>query len=66
MKILVKVDEIRLRAIELTVPDSGKLLWNEVEIEEGIVEQLVASGFHATGPLEFNLYEAGLTGSQTE
>ena len=66
MKILLKVDIIRLRGIELTIPESGELAWNEFELEEPTVDQLVADGFQETGPLEFNLYEAGLTGPQTE
>jgi len=66
LKILLKVDVIRLRAIELIVPDKGELSWNEIEIQEGTVDQLVAGGFKETGPLEFNLYDAGLTGPRTE
>ena len=66
MKILMKVDVLRLIGVELKVPREGDLSWNEFEITEDAVDQLVADGFQPVGPLEFNLYDAGLAGSQTQ
>jgi hypothetical protein len=66
MKILMKVDVLRLRAVELRVPDDGPLSWEETDINEDAVNQLMADGFQQSGPLEFNLYEAGLAGPRTE
>jgi hypothetical protein len=66
MKILMKVDIIHLTAVELIVHGSGEITWNEIEIAEDGVERLAASGFQPSGALEFNLYDAGLAGSQTE
>lgn len=60
MKILLKVDPIRLRGVELTIPDSGEPSAREFDLEPDIFEQLKAEGFSVASPLEFHLYDAGL------
>ena len=61
-KILLKVDPIRFQAIELTIPSRGEATWREMEFTEEFDSEIAARGFEATGPFEFNLYEAGLLG----
>lgn len=62
MKILLKVDPLRFQAIELSIPSSGEASWRELEFTEDIEREIASLGFEATGPFEFNLYEAGLLG----
>ncbi len=59
-KILVKVNPIHLRGVEIVVPTEGKPEFNEIEVGEGFETDLAGEGFEAASPLEFNLYWAGL------
>lgn len=65
-KILLKVDPLRLQGIELSIPAKGEPAWRELEFSEDVDKELAAAGFQAIGPFEFNLYEAGLIGPETE
>jgi hypothetical protein len=60
VKILLKVDPIRLQAIELSIPPQGEPSVRDLEFGTDMEENILASGFEPTGPFEFNLYDAGL------
>jgi len=62
VKILLKVDPIRLQAIELSIPAKGDPSVRDLEFGTDIEEKIIAAGFEPTGPFEFNLYDAGLLG----
>lgn len=58
--ILVRVNPIQLKGMEITLPKNGEPEVRELDFDEGIFEDLKADGFKETGPLEFNLYFSGL------
>ncbi|MFZ2906490.1 MAG: hypothetical protein WAZ98_09840 [Cyclobacteriaceae bacterium] len=59
-QLLVKVDPIRFKGTELTIPDKGELIVRELDFDEEIIEDLKTDGFEECSPLEFNLYLSGL------
>jgi hypothetical protein len=58
--ILVRVNPIQLKGMEITLPKSGEPEVRELELDEEIFEDLKADGFKEASPLEFNLYFSGL------
>lgn len=58
--ILVRVNPIQLKGMEITLPKNGEPEVRELDFDEGIFEDLKADGFKEAGPLEFNLYFSGL------
>jgi hypothetical protein len=60
LTILVRVNPIQLKGMEITLPKSGEPEVRELDFDEGIFEDLKADGFKEASPLEFNLYFSGL------
>lgn len=58
--ILVRVNPIQLKGLEITLPKNGEPTLRELEFDEEIFEDLKADGFAEASPLEFNLYFSGL------
>lgn len=58
--ILVRVNPIQLKGMEITLPKTGEPEVRELELDEEIFEDLKADGFAESSPLEFNLYFSGL------
>lgn len=58
--ILVRVNPIQLRGMEITLPKNGQPELRELELDEDIFEDLKADGFTEASPLEFNLYFSGI------
>lgn len=58
--ILVKVNPIFFKGIEITVFADGKSVVRELEFDENIEEDLRRDGFENASALEFNLYVSGL------
>jgi len=58
--ILMKVNPIQLTGSEITIATDGKARLRELELDEQIVEDLLAHGFKEASALEFNLYLSGL------
>lgn len=58
--ILVRVNPIQLKGLEITLPKNGEPTLRELEFDEAIFEDLKADGFTEASPLEFNLYFSGL------
>ncbi len=59
-KIIVKVNPIQLKGIELIITMDGKVESRDLEFDEGIFDDLKEDGFEGASPLEFNLYQTGL------
>lgn len=59
-KIIVKVNPIQLKGVELVIRADGKVESRDLEFDEGIFDDLKEDGFEAASPLEFNLYQTGL------
>jgi hypothetical protein len=59
-RILVKVDPIQYKGVEITIPKEGKMEIRNMQFDEQILDDLKADGFEVCSPLEFNLYESGL------
>jgi hypothetical protein len=59
-KVLVKVNPILYKGVEITVFDDGRTEMREMEFDHEIFDDLKADGFDAASPLEFNLYFSGL------
>ncbi len=59
-KIIVKVNPIQLKGVELVITADGKVESRYLEFDEGIFNDLKEDGFEAASPLEFNLYQTGL------
>ena len=59
-KIIVKVNPIQLKGIELIITMDGKVESRDLEFDEGIFDDLKEDGFEGASPLEFNLYQNGL------
>ena len=58
--ILVKVNPLQLKAMEITLLPHQEPEVREVEIDEHIFEDLKEDGFTEANPLEYNLYLSGL------
>jgi hypothetical protein len=58
--ILLRVNPIQLKGMEITLPKNGEPGVQELELEQSIFEDLKADGFIEASPLEFNLYFSGL------
>jgi hypothetical protein len=59
-KILVKVNPIHWKGIEITIDAHGKMEAREMDFDSGIFDDLKADGFAEASALEFNLYDSGL------
>ena len=59
-KIIVKVNPIQLKGIELIITMDGKVESRDLEFDEGIFDDLKEDGFEGASPMEFNLYQTGL------
>jgi hypothetical protein len=66
VKILLQVNPIHLKGVELTIPDAGEPSARELEFDAGIFATLIAEGYTVASPLEFHLYDAGLVGPGEE
>lgn len=64
--LLVKVNPIHLRGVEIIVPKEGEPEFSEIELGETFESDLAAEGFGPASPLEFNLYWSGLAGSSED
>ncbi len=59
--ILVRVNPIQLKGLEITLSKSGdEPQLRELEFDQDIFEDLKADEFTEASPLEFNLYYTGL------
>jgi hypothetical protein len=58
--LLVKVNQLQLKATEITVFRDQDPEMRDLDIDEEIFEDLKADGFTEASPLEFNLYLSGL------
>jgi hypothetical protein len=58
--ILVKVNPVMFKGIEITLLLNGESQMRELEFDEDIWEDLQADGFEEASALEFNLYYSGL------
>lgn len=59
-RILVKVNPLTFKGVEITVEAGGETSLRELDFDEEIFEDLAADGFTEASPLEFNLYLSGL------
>ena len=59
---LVKVNPIMFKGVEITVFDDGKVEMRNMEFDQEIFDDLKVDGFEAASPLEFNVYLSGLDG----
>ena len=59
-KVLVKVNPIHLKGIEITVFSDGNSELRELDFDQEVFEDLKEDGFETASPLEFNLYLSGL------
>lgn len=60
VKILVKVNPILFKGLEITVDTDGHAELREMEFDQDIFDDLKADEFEEASPLEFNLYLNGL------
>ena len=60
MTVLVKVNPIQFKGIEITVLRNGTVEHRELQFDEEIFEDLKVDGFEPASALEFNLYYTGL------
>jgi hypothetical protein len=60
LTILLRVNPIQFKGMEITLPKNGEPGVQELELEQSIFEDLKAEGFTEASPLEFNLYFSGL------
>ena len=58
--LLVKVNPLQLKAMEITVYPGQDPEMRELEVDEHILDDLKEDGFAEASPLEFNLYLSGL------
>jgi hypothetical protein len=58
--LLVRVNPLQFKGIELTIYNDGQIEKRELEFDEDILEDLAVDGFEAASPIEFNLYLSGL------
>lgn len=59
-KVLVKVNPILFKGVEITVFADGRSELREMVFDDQIFDDLKEDGFEASSPLEFNLYFSGL------
>jgi hypothetical protein len=59
-RIIIKVNPIQLKGVQLTIPKVGPLESVEVELGENILQELAEDGWRESSPLEFNLFYTGL------
>jgi hypothetical protein len=62
LSLLVRVNPIQFKVMEITVPKTGEPTVRELEADPEIINDLKADGFVESSPLEFNLYFSGLIG----
>jgi hypothetical protein len=60
LTILVRVNPIQLKGMEITLSKNSEPEVRELEFDQDIFEDLKADGFTEASPLEFNLYFSGL------
>ena len=58
--LLVKVNPVQLKAMEITVYTDQDPEFRELEVDEDILEDLKIDGFVEASPIEYNLYLSGL------
>jgi hypothetical protein len=58
--ILVKVNPLQFKAMEITVAKTKEAEIREIEVDADIFDDLKADGFTEASPMEFNLYLSGL------
>jgi hypothetical protein len=58
--VLVRVNPLQFKGLEITLPKTGDPEIRELELDEDIFEDLKADGFAEASALEFNLYFSGL------
>lgn len=58
--LLVKVNPILFKGVEISLLGNGKVEMRELSFDEGIWEDLETDGFVESSALEFNLYYSGL------
>lgn len=58
--LLVKVNPLQLKAMEITVYRDQEPELRELEVDEGIFNDLKIDGFTEASPIEYNLYLSGL------
>lgn len=58
--VLVKVNRLQLKAMEITVYRNQDPELRELEVDENILEDLKTDGFAEASPIEYNLYLSGL------
>ncbi|HOX84225.1 MAG TPA: hypothetical protein PLJ60_09470 [Chryseolinea sp.] len=59
-QILVKVNPIEFKGIEISIFKNGESEMRELEFDSNIFEDLKTDGFESSSALEFNLYYSGL------
>ncbi len=59
-QILIKVNPIEFKGIEISISKKGETEMRELEFDSEIFEDLKRDGFEPSSALEFNLYFAGL------
>lgn len=62
VKIMLQINPIHLRGVELTINKSSVVGEREIEFGENIVQELKENGYTESSPLEFNLFYTGLAG----
>jgi hypothetical protein len=62
VKLLVRVNPLQFKVMEITVPKTGEPTVEEQDVDQEIINDLKADGFIESSPLEFNLYFSGLIG----
>ena len=60
--LLVKVNPLQLKAMEITVLKDQPAELRELEVDEKIFDDLKEDGFSEASAMEFNLYLSGLIG----
>ena len=60
--ILVQLDPVTLKGIELIIDEDGRMVRTDREFDEDIYLDLEEDEFEKASPLEFNLYLKGLGG----
>ena len=58
--ILVKVNPLQFKGLEITLGTNGASEMRSLEFDENIFDDLDADGFEEANALEFNLYYSGL------
>lgn len=62
VKIILQINPIHQRGVELTIKENNVTDEREIEFGENIIEELKEHGYSESSALEFNLYHAGLAG----